>query len=128
MGVKAKIVAITTTSGTASEVRPFAVVTDDATEQKYPLANYAIMPNMAKNPIARERVHNAATIAGIAFANAFLGVCHSSEFHLPHGLANVLLIENVIRYKVNDNQLNKRHSANMIVLKLVVAMVKLPII
>lgn len=63
----------------------------------------------AKNPIARERVHNAATIAGIAFANAFLGVCHSmahklgSEFHIPHGLANALLISNVIRYNANDN-------------------------
>uniref|UniRef100_UPI0005560022 iron-containing alcohol dehydrogenase n=1 Tax=Erwinia oleae TaxID=796334 RepID=UPI0005560022 len=63
----------------------------------------------AKNPVARERVHNAATIAGIAFANAFLGVCHSmahklgSEFHIPHGLANALLISNVIRYNANDN-------------------------
>jgi acetaldehyde dehydrogenase / alcohol dehydrogenase len=171
MGVKAKMVAITTTSGTGSEVTPFAVVTDDASGQKYPLADYAITPNMAivdanlvmhmpksltafggldaivhsleayvsvlaseysdgqalqaltllkeylpasylngsKDPIARERVHNAATIAGIAFANAFLGVCHSmahklgSEFHLPHGLANALLIENVIRYNANDN-------------------------
>ncbi|HGJ5856101.1 bifunctional acetaldehyde-CoA/alcohol dehydrogenase [Arsenophonus nasoniae] len=170
MGVKAKMVAITTTSGTGSEVTPFAVVTDDDTGQKYPLADYAITPNMAivdanlvmhmpksltafggldaivhaleayvsvlaseysdgqalqaltllkeylpasylngsKDPIARERVHNAATIAGIAFANAFLGVCHSmahklgSEFHLPHGLANALLIENVIRYNAND--------------------------
>ncbi|UBX30445.1 MULTISPECIES: bifunctional acetaldehyde-CoA/alcohol dehydrogenase [Arsenophonus] len=171
MGVEAKMVAITTTSGTGSEVTPFAVVTDDASGQKYPLADYAITPNMAivdanlvmhmpksltafggldaivhsleayvsvlaseysdgqalqaltllkeylpasylngsKDPIARERVHNAATIAGIAFANAFLGVCHSmahklgSEFHLPHGLANALLIENVIRYNANDN-------------------------
>ena len=59
--------------------------------------------------MARERVHNAATIAGIAFANAFLGVCHSmahklgSEFHIPHGLANAMLISNVIRYNANDN-------------------------
>ncbi|EBX1071705.1 bifunctional acetaldehyde-CoA/alcohol dehydrogenase, partial [Salmonella enterica subsp. enterica serovar Saintpaul] len=63
----------------------------------------------AKNPVARERVHSAATIAGIAFANAFLGVCHSmahklgSQFHIPHGLANALLICNVIRYNANDN-------------------------
>ncbi|WP_192456898.1 bifunctional acetaldehyde-CoA/alcohol dehydrogenase [Musicola keenii] len=171
MGVKAKMIAITTTSGTGSEVTPFAVVTDDATGQKYPLADYALTPDMAivdanlvmnmpkslcafggldavthaleayvsvlaneysdgqalqalkllkenlpasynegaKNPVARERVHNAATIAGIAFANAFLGVCHSmahklgSEFHIPHGLANALLIANVIRYNANDN-------------------------
>ncbi|PHM74152.1 bifunctional acetaldehyde-CoA/alcohol dehydrogenase [Xenorhabdus kozodoii] len=171
MGVKAKLVAITTTSGTGSEVTPFAVVTDDLTGQKYPLADYALTPDMAivdanlvmdmpkslcafggldavthaleayvsvlaneysdgqalqalkllkdylpvsyhegaKNPVARERVHNAATIAGIAFANAFLGVCHSmahklgSEFHIPHGLANALLICNVIRYNANDN-------------------------
>ncbi|RLM26870.1 bifunctional acetaldehyde-CoA/alcohol dehydrogenase [Brenneria alni] len=171
MGVKAKMIAITTTSGTGSEVTPFAVVTDDATGQKYPLADYALTPDMAivdanlvmnmpkslcafggldavthsleayvsvlaneysdgqalqalkllkenlpasyhqgaKNPVARERVHNAATIAGIAFANAFLGVCHSmahklgSEFHIPHGLANAMLISNVIRYNANDN-------------------------
>ncbi|ELA6530013.1 bifunctional acetaldehyde-CoA/alcohol dehydrogenase, partial [Salmonella enterica] len=154
MGVKAKMIAVTTTSGTGSEVTPFAVVTDDATGQKYPLADYALTPDMAivdanlvmdmpkslcafggldavthaleayvsvlasefsdgqalqalkllkenlpasyhegsKNPVARERVHSAATIAGIAFANAFLGVCHSmahklgSQFHIPHGL------------------------------------------
>lgn len=171
MGVKAKMIAVTTTSGTGSEVTPFAVVTDDATGQKYPLADYALTPDMAivdanlvmnmpkslcafggldavthaleayvsvlaneysdgqalqalkllkenlpasynegaKNPVARERVHNAATIAGIAFANAFLGVCHSmahklgSEFHIPHGLANAMLISNVIRYNANDN-------------------------
>ncbi|EDH2055384.1 iron-containing alcohol dehydrogenase [Salmonella enterica] len=171
MGVKAKMIAVTTTSGTGSEVTPFAVVTDDATGQKYPLADYALTPDMAivdanlvmdmpkslcafggldavthaleayvsvlasefsdgqalqalkllkenlpasyhegsKNPVARERVHSAATIAGIAFANAFLGVCHSmahklgSQFHIPHGLANALLICNVIRYNANDN-------------------------
>ncbi|MBF4335682.1 bifunctional acetaldehyde-CoA/alcohol dehydrogenase, partial [Vibrio anguillarum] len=139
MGQKAELVCITTTSGTGSEVTPFAVVTDDKTGAKYPLADYELTPNMAivdanlvmnmpksltafggydavthaleayvsvlaneysdgqalqalkmlkeylpssyKNgaadPIAREKVHNAATIAGIAFANAFLGVCHS---------------------------------------------------
>lgn len=171
MGVKAKMIAVTTTSGTGSEVTPFAVVTDDTTGQKYPLADYALTPDMAivdanlvmdmpkslcafggldavthameayvsvlasefsdgqalqalkllkeylpasyhegsKNPVARERVHSAATIAGIAFANAFLGVCHSmahklgSQFHIPHGLANALLICNVIRYNANDN-------------------------
>jgi len=171
MGVKAELVCITTTSGTGSEVTPFAVVTDDATGMKYPLADYELTPNMAivdanlvmnmpkslcafggvdavthameayvsvlaneysdgqalqalkllkeylpssyqngaNDPVAREKVHNAATIAGIAFANAFLGVCHSmahklgAEFHIPHGLANALLISNVIRYNANDN-------------------------
>ncbi|OAN18451.1 bifunctional acetaldehyde-CoA/alcohol dehydrogenase [Photobacterium jeanii] len=171
MGKKAELVCITTTSGTGSEVTPFAVVTDDKTGAKYPLADYEITPNMAivdanlvmnmpksltafggydavthaleayvsvlaneysdgqalqalkmlkeylpssyangaADPIAREKVHNAATIAGIAFANAFLGVCHSmahklgAEFHLPHGLANALLISNVVRYNANDN-------------------------
>ncbi|PCS22210.1 bifunctional acetaldehyde-CoA/alcohol dehydrogenase [Candidatus Enterovibrio escicola] len=171
MGKKAELVCITTTSGTGSEVTPFAVVTDDKTGTKYPLADYELTPHMAivdanlvmnmpksltafggydaithaleayvsvlaneysdgqalqalkmlkeylpssyangvNDPIAREKVHNAATIAGIAFANAFLGVCHSmahkigAEFHLPHGLANALLISNVVRYNANDN-------------------------
>ena len=171
MGQKAELVCITTTSGTGSEVTPFAVVTDDKTGAKYPLADYELTPNMAivdanlvmnmpksltafggydavthaleayvsvlaneysdgqalqalkmlkeylpssyangaNDPIAREKVHNAATIAGIAFANAFLGVCHSmahkvgAEFHVPHGLANALLISNVVRYNANDN-------------------------
>ncbi len=64
--------------------------------------------NGANDPRAREQVHNAATIAGVAFANAFLGVCHSmahklgAEFHLAHGLANALLITNVIRYNAVD--------------------------
>ncbi len=171
MGQKAELVCITTTSGTGSEVTPFAVVTDEKTGNKYPLADYELTPNMAivdanlvmnmpksltafggydavthaleayvsvlaneysdgqalqalkllkeylpssyangaQDPIAREKVHNAATIAGIAFANAFLGVCHSmahkigAEFDLPHGLANALLICDVIRYNANDN-------------------------
>jgi acetaldehyde dehydrogenase / alcohol dehydrogenase len=171
MGVKAELVAITTTSGTGSEVTPFAVVTDEKTGAKYPIADYELTPNMAivdadlvmnipksltafggidaithsleayvsilaneysdgqalqalkllkeylpssyhngaNDPVAREKVHNAATIAGIAFANAFLGVCHSmahkigAEFHIPHGLANALLICNVIRYNATDN-------------------------
>ncbi len=172
MGIKADLVCITTTSGTGSEVTPFAVVTDDLNGGvKYPLADYELTPTMAivdanlvmnmpkslcafggvdavthaveayvsvlaneysdgqalqalkllkeylpssyangsKDPVAREKVHNAATIAGIAFANSFLGVCHSmahklgAEFHIPHGLANALLIANVIRYNANDN-------------------------
>jgi len=170
MGSKAELVCITTTSGTGSEVTPFAVVTDDATGVKYPIADYELTPNMAiidgnlvadmpkslcafggydavthameayvsilaneysdgqalqalkllkqylpssyKNGkddmYAREQVHNAATIAGIAFANAFLGVCHSmahklgAECHLPHGLANALLLTNVIRYNATN--------------------------
>ncbi|WP_275266323.1 bifunctional acetaldehyde-CoA/alcohol dehydrogenase [Rhodovastum atsumiense] len=170
LGVKAQLVAVPTTSGTGSEVTPFAVVTDEATGVKYPIADYELTPSMAiidanlvmdmpksltaaggidavthaleayvsvvanefsdgqalealrllkenlpsayqegaRNPRARELVHSAATLAGIAFANAFLGVCHSmahklgAEFHLPHGLANALLISNVVRYNAAD--------------------------
>lgn len=170
LGQKAQMVCIPTTSGTGSEVTPFAVVTDQQTGIKYPLADYALTPNMAivdpdlvmnmprrltayggidalthaleayvsvfaseftnglaleairllikylpaayqegaNNPKAREKVHYAATMAGMAFANAFLGICHSlahklgSTFHVPHGLANALLISHVIRYNATD--------------------------
>jgi acetaldehyde dehydrogenase/alcohol dehydrogenase len=170
LGIKALLVAVPTTSGTGSEVTPFAVVTDEVTGVKYPIADYQLTPSMAivdanlvmnlprsltayggidavthaieayvsvmaneytdgqalqalkllkeylppaflhgaNAPEAREQVHNAATIAGIAFANAFLGVCHSlahslgAEFHLPHGLAVALLLSNVIRYNAAD--------------------------
>ncbi|MBD1844827.1 bifunctional acetaldehyde-CoA/alcohol dehydrogenase [Cyanobacteria bacterium FACHB-63] len=170
LGQKADMICVPTTSGTGSEVTPFAVVTDQKTGIKYPLADYALTPNMAivdpdlvmnmpkrltayggldalthaieayvsvfaseftnglaleairllmkylpaayqegaNNPKAREKVHYAATMAGMAFANAFLGICHSlahklgSTFHVPHGLANALLIPYVIRYNATD--------------------------
>ncbi|NCS48136.1 MAG: bifunctional acetaldehyde-CoA/alcohol dehydrogenase [Microcystis aeruginosa BK11-02] len=170
LGQKALMVCIPTTSGTGSEVTPFAVVTDRRNNIKYPLADYALTPSMAivdpelvlnmpkkltayggidalthaleayvsvlaseytnalaqdairllfkylpssyhngaKDPKAREKVHYAATMAGMAFANGFLGICHSMAhqlgaiFHIPHGLANALMISHVILYNATD--------------------------
>jgi acetaldehyde dehydrogenase/alcohol dehydrogenase len=172
MGEKAYFVCVPTSAGTGSEVTPFAVITDETSGVKYPLADYALMPNMAivdadmqmmappgltsasgidavshaleayasvmatdytdglairalkvifehlpacydaavsktANPVSREKMANAATMAGMAFANAFLGVMHSMAHklgafhHIPHGIANALMMEEVLRFNAD---------------------------
>ena len=171
MGEKAMMVSIPTSAGTGSEVTPFAVITDEQSGVKYPLADYELTPDMAivdaelmmnmpkgltaasgidalvhaieayvsvlaseftnglaleairlvfkylpqaynegtTNVKAREKMAHASTIAGMAFANAFLGICHSmahklgAEHHIAHGVANGILIDHVIRFNAVDN-------------------------
>ncbi len=165
LGIKAKMVAIPTTSGTGSEVTSFAVISDKVNNKKYPLADYELTPNVAiidpdlvmslpkrttadtgmdvlthaleayvsnmasdytdglaekaielvfnylekayvdgSDKQAREKMHNASTIAGMAFTNAFLGISHSiahklgAEFHIPHGRANAIILPYIVKY------------------------------
>ena len=176
LGIKSKMVAIPTTSGTGSEVTSFAVITDKEKNKKYPLADYELTPDVAivdpdlvmslpksitadtgmdvlthaleayvsnmasdytdglaekatelvfknlrdayndgSNKYAREKMHNSSTIAGMAFTNAFLGVCHSmahklgAYHHLPHGVANALMICEVLRFNA---ELSVKHGAS----------------